>query len=199
MKNIVGIAPAPGGNGYWLVGSDGGVFAFGGAAYEGSLPGLMASTPRTSWASLPAPNGNGYWLVGSDGGGLRLRGAPPTQGSLPADGVHVKTIVGVAPSNPGGNGYWLVGSDGGTFAFGSAPYEGSLPGLTASTSSNVVGIKAPNGNQATGWPAPTAGSSPSGAPRTRVSCPGPGIPHVGTSWARGGLVERCRLVPPRCL
>jgi hypothetical protein len=27
------------------------------------------------------------------------------------------------------NSYWLFGKDGGVFAYGGAPYEGSLPGL----------------------------------------------------------------------
>ena len=37
---IVGIAATPDGNGYWQVASDGGVFNFGDAAYDGSLPGM---------------------------------------------------------------------------------------------------------------------------------------------------------------
>ncbi len=35
----VGIAATPTGNGYWLVGSDGGVFGFGSADFAGSLSG----------------------------------------------------------------------------------------------------------------------------------------------------------------
>jgi hypothetical protein len=31
-------------------------------------------------------------------------------------------------ATPGGGGYWLVASDGGIFAFGDAPFEGSLGG-----------------------------------------------------------------------
>ena len=34
---IVGMAPTHDGQGYWLVASDGGIFAFGDAAFEGSL------------------------------------------------------------------------------------------------------------------------------------------------------------------
>jgi hypothetical protein len=34
------LAPTPGGGGFWLVGSDGSVFSFGDAGYEGSLPGI---------------------------------------------------------------------------------------------------------------------------------------------------------------
>lgn len=38
-----------------------------------------------------------------------------------------------------GSGYWLVGSDGGMFAFGSAPYEGSVPQLGLNVH-DIVGI-----------------------------------------------------------
>ena len=35
-KPIVGMASSPNGSGYWLVASDGGVFAYGNATFEGS-------------------------------------------------------------------------------------------------------------------------------------------------------------------
>src|SRR3954451_16168590 len=35
-RSIVGMAATPSGGGYWLVGSDGGIFAFGDAAFRGS-------------------------------------------------------------------------------------------------------------------------------------------------------------------
>ena len=40
MTNIVSIVPTPDGGGYWLIGADGGVFAFGDATSQGSLPGV---------------------------------------------------------------------------------------------------------------------------------------------------------------
>jgi len=36
-------------------------------------------------------------------------------------------VVGIAPT-PDGDGYWLAAVDGGVFAFGSAPFEGSMAG-----------------------------------------------------------------------
>jgi hypothetical protein len=36
---IVGLAPTPDGQGYWLVGADGGIFALGDAPFIGSLAG----------------------------------------------------------------------------------------------------------------------------------------------------------------
>jgi hypothetical protein len=40
VSDIVSVVPTLDGLGYWMVGSDGGVFAFGDAGYLGSLPGL---------------------------------------------------------------------------------------------------------------------------------------------------------------
>jgi hypothetical protein len=78
-----------------LVGSDGGIFAFGSASYEGSLPGDGVHV-KNIVGIAPAPSGNGYWLVGSDGG-IFAFGSASYEGSLPGDGVHVKNIVGIAP------------------------------------------------------------------------------------------------------
>ncbi|MCP3911892.1 MAG: hypothetical protein GY713_13160, partial [Actinomycetia bacterium] len=51
-----------------MLGSDGGVFAFGDATFAGSLPGL-AITPNAPTQSLVIdPDGTGYWLVAPDGG-----------------------------------------------------------------------------------------------------------------------------------
>ncbi|HEY1653151.1 MAG TPA: IPT/TIG domain-containing protein [Acidimicrobiales bacterium] len=97
----------------------------------------FAGTSATSSADQFTYASSGYTLVGPDGGTFAL-GTAPFLGSLPADGVHVKNIVGIAPASSG-NGYWLVGSDGGIFAFGSASYEGSLPGDGVHVK-NIVGI-----------------------------------------------------------
>jgi len=39
-RPVVSVVPTPVGQGYWLVGSDGGIFSFGDADNLGSLPGL---------------------------------------------------------------------------------------------------------------------------------------------------------------
>ena len=38
-----------------------------------------------------------------------------------------KPVVGIA-ATPNGGGYWEVASDGGIFAFGDAPFDGSMGG-----------------------------------------------------------------------
>jgi NADH dehydrogenase FAD-containing subunit len=60
------MAATPDGKGYWLVASDGGIFAFGDAGFYGSMGGRPLVRPVVGMA---APfGGGGYWLVASDGG-----------------------------------------------------------------------------------------------------------------------------------
>ncbi|MGH2690741.1 MAG: DUF11 domain-containing protein, partial [Actinomycetota bacterium] len=51
---------------YWMVASDGGVFAFGEAPFSGSMGGIKLNKPMVGIAGTPT--GNGYWTVASDGG-----------------------------------------------------------------------------------------------------------------------------------
>jgi hypothetical protein len=114
------MAATPSGNGYWLVASDGGIFAFGDALFYGSTGGTRLNRPIVGMASTPS--GNGYWLVATDGG-IFAFGDASFFGST--GGVKLnKPILGMA-ATPDGNGYWLVASDGGIFTFGDAPFRGS--------------------------------------------------------------------------
>jgi ribosomal protein L24E len=54
------------GKGYWLVASDGGIFAFGDAVFEGSTGNVHLNQPIVGMAATA--DGKGYWLVASDGG-----------------------------------------------------------------------------------------------------------------------------------
>ena len=65
-RPIVGMAATPGGRGYWLVASDGGIFTFGDAGFFGSAGALPLNAPIVGMAATP--DGGGYWLVASDGG-----------------------------------------------------------------------------------------------------------------------------------
>ena len=60
------MAATPDGHGYWLVASDGGIFAFGDAGFYGSTGGITLNRPVVGMAATP--DGHGYWLVASDGG-----------------------------------------------------------------------------------------------------------------------------------
>jgi len=62
----VAIRSTPAGDGYWIVGSDGGVFTFGAAGFFGSLGDVELEAPIVDLE--PTPTGAGYWLLGADGG-----------------------------------------------------------------------------------------------------------------------------------
>ena len=66
-----------------------------------------------------------------------------------------------------GGGYWLVASDGGIFTFGDAAFHGSTGGDPAQPADRRHGRHARRA-AATGWWRPTAGSSPSATPASRV-------------------------------
>jgi len=115
----------PSSGGYWEVGSDGGVFSFGAAAFHGSMGGRTLAAPVVGMA--PTPDGGGYWLVASDGGVFAF-GDASFLGSMGGHALSAP-VIGMAPT-PDGRGYWLAASDGGIFAFGDAPFAGSLGGIT---------------------------------------------------------------------
>jgi hypothetical protein len=127
--------PYPQGLGYWLVASDGGVFAFGDASFFGSMGGHPLSKPMVGMSSTA--DGNGYWLVASDGG-VFAYGDAGFFGSAGGEPL-ARPVVGMAMT-PDGRGYWLAGADGGVFAYGDASFYGSMGGQRLSQP--VVGIAA---------------------------------------------------------
>ncbi len=147
---VVDVAATPSGNGYWMVGADGGIFSFGDAPYYGSAASLPLARPIVAMA--PTPSGHGYWLVASDGGVFAFgdAGFYGSTGGLDLD----QPVVGLEPT-PDGHGYWIVAADGGVFAFGDAGYYGSAVGL--SPGSPIVGL-APAAGGLGYWEAAADGS-----------------------------------------
>jgi hypothetical protein len=119
-----GGAPMPA-RGYWLVGSDGGVFSFGRARFFGSTGSMVLNKPIVATAATPS--GFGYWILASDGGVFSF-GDAGFYGSTGAMTLN-RPIVGMTPT-PTGLGYWLVATDGGIFAFGDAGFYGSTGAMT---------------------------------------------------------------------
>ena len=98
---IVGTAATPDGLGYWVVASDGGIFAFGDAAFKGSTGDIHLNAPVVGMAATPT--GRGYWLVASDGGVFAF-GDAAFKGST--GDIHLNApVVGMAatPTGP-----WLL-------------------------------------------------------------------------------------------
>ncbi|HEX7443640.1 MAG TPA: hypothetical protein VF320_07125, partial [Acidimicrobiales bacterium] len=96
---VVGMAATPGGHGYWEVASDGGVFAFGDAAFYGSMGNKTLNSPIVGMTATPG--GHGYWEVASDGGVFAF-GDAPFLGSAVGQ-VLDAPIVGIAALVPGSN------------------------------------------------------------------------------------------------
>jgi hypothetical protein len=63
---VVGMAVGPATGGYWLVATDGGIFAFGSAPFYGSSGIIKLNRPMIGGADDDATGG--YWLIASDGG-----------------------------------------------------------------------------------------------------------------------------------
>jgi hypothetical protein len=129
------IGPSAVPHGYWLVGSDGGIFTFGSALFHGSTGNLRLQRPVVG--ITPTADEGGYWLVASDGGifsfgDAGFYGSIPGLGLAPSGSSAPKRlnapIVAMVPSFDGG-GYFMVGADGGVFTFGDATYQGSCPGI----------------------------------------------------------------------
>src|SRR4051794_13022188 len=129
-KPVVGGDNTVSNQGYWMVASDGGMFAgFGDSVFYGSLPdpkhlnGKLPNKPIVGM--VRTPTGNGYWMVASDGGVFNF-GDAGFFGSLP-DPQHLNgklpnsPIIGMA-ATPSGNGYWMAAADGGVFTFGDAQF-----------------------------------------------------------------------------
>ncbi len=122
-------------HGYWLVGSDGGIFSFGSAVFHGSMGGTALQRPVVG--IVATADRGGYWLDASDGGVFSF-GDTQFYGSIPGLGLHPAgsglahslnaPIVGMVASHDQG-GYFMVASDGGVFAFGDAHFAGSCPSI----------------------------------------------------------------------
>ena len=107
--------PEPPG-GYWMVASDGGVFAFGDAPFLGSTGCIRLNSPVVGMVDSTDPT-----TVGANS--ACLPGATAAGGS--------------AALQPGG--YLMVAADGGVFSFGNVSFAGSLPGSGISVN-DIVGI-----------------------------------------------------------
>jgi len=108
-----------------VVGSDGGVFAYGGTPYYGSMGGTRLNAPIVGLAPTAPLDWGGYREVASDGGIFSF-GNAVYYGSMGGTRLNAP-IVGMR-ATPDGKGYWLVAADGGIFAFGDAHFFGSMGG-----------------------------------------------------------------------
>jgi putative pyrroloquinoline-quinone binding quinoprotein len=179
----VAMAATPDGGGYWIAGQDGGVFTFGDAPFEGSLPGIGVNVDDIVGMAT-TPDGRGYWLVGADGGVFAF-GDASFYGSATTLSL-AEPIVSMAGTLDGG-GYWLLGADGGVFAFGDASFYGSATGGSGGWAA-ITALPGGGYRLLSGGGGPTFGpGGRSPASGTKVTTGGAGTAHVydGTSDATG--------------
>lgn len=122
----VDVATAPGGRGYWLLDSDGNVYAFAGAPYLGGVP-QVTQVADVPVCLVPTPTGRGYWIVDRRGGicgfGDMWYGGPLAD-YIDVGGAGQAPVVGFAPAGHE-KGYWILDGVGGVFALGDADYLGA--------------------------------------------------------------------------
>jgi hypothetical protein len=103
--------------GYWMVGRDGALYAFGAAAPAPPVSG-------TPVAIAGAPTG-GLWIL-LDDGRVEVRGGAAWYGNVPlaslVAGERVSSIAGL----PGGDGYWVFTTRGRVLPFGAAWFYGDM-------------------------------------------------------------------------
>ncbi len=112
-----------GGDGYWMLGSDGAVYGFGHASDLGN--------PRTALGGVaavdlePTPSGGGYWVVDA-WGGVFLFGDARFFGEIDRSDLGSGEAVTSLSRTPAGDGYWIFTSRGRVVPFGAARSFGDM-------------------------------------------------------------------------
>ncbi|MCA1841896.1 MAG: hypothetical protein LC792_01645 [Actinobacteria bacterium] len=133
-------APAPGRSGYWMVGRDGAVYAFGDARSFGNAP--VGATPAVDLE--PTPSGAGYWIVDETGRVFNLGDASRLGDVDRAQLARDEKITSLS-TTPSGRGYWVFTTRGRVIVFGDARWLGDM--ATARLNGPVLdSIPTPSGN-----------------------------------------------------
>jgi hypothetical protein len=139
--------PGSGRSGYWLLGADGAVYAFGDAASLGDASAALAAASMASAGTgAPAvkavdlestPSGRGYWALDSrgrvhpfgDAGHFGDAGPFGESGPLGESGPFGEGPASLS-ATPSGAGYWIFTNRGRALAFGDARSLGDMTGTT---------------------------------------------------------------------
>jgi hypothetical protein len=114
------------GSGYWMLGGDGAVYAFGRAGHAGNA----AAAGGVRFIDLePTPSGAGY-LVVDERGRVQARGDAVHRGDVDVSRLAPEERPTSLSITPSGHGYWVFTTTGRVFSFGDAPSLGDLTGLT---------------------------------------------------------------------
>lgn len=120
---VVGIARSVAGHGYYLVGADGGVFAFGDAHFRGSCVGDPACN-APAVALVADATGQGYWLLLANAKMVPFGDAAAIgDGDCQHQAAESNLTATAAARTLDGRGYWVVLQNGTTCAEGDALTE----------------------------------------------------------------------------
>ena len=111
--------PAAPAAGYWMVGSDGAVYAFGSARGFGNAP------TSTAVDLEPTRSGRGYWIV-DEAGRVFAFGEAGNHGSVDRSRLAAGEKATSLSATPSGSGYWVFTSRGRVLPFGDAPFLGDM-------------------------------------------------------------------------
>ncbi|MGH8994282.1 MAG: NHL repeat-containing protein [Acidimicrobiia bacterium] len=116
--------PAPRRSGYWMLASDGRMFAFGDARSLGDASTQLP--PETKAVHVePTPTGDGYWILGNRGDVFAF-GDALALGGAPGSGLKKGEKVTSLSATPSGRGYWIFTNRGRVVAVGDATHYGDV-------------------------------------------------------------------------
>ena len=110
-------------SGYWMIGSDGTVYAFGKAAHLGNAKPFLGSAKAVDIE--PTPSGNGYWILDS-AGRIFAFGDAKHHGTATSTALAAGETVTSLSGTPTGNGYWIFTTRGRVLAIGDAAHFGDM-------------------------------------------------------------------------
>jgi len=124
--------PVPAGkSGYWMLGNDGKVYAFGDAKplNFGDASGRIPAGAKAVHIE-PTPDAQGYWINDDRGGVYAFGDANSGLGGVDPSALQGGEKVTSLSSTPSGQGYWIFTSKGRVFAKGDAKFFGDLAAVT---------------------------------------------------------------------
>ncbi len=136
---IVGMVPSSDGGGYFMVSSDGGVFAFGDAHFAGSCLDI-GGCQGSAVSVIPDASGHGYWVTTSTGNVYAFGDAP----YYGAPGIQSSPVTS-AVRTPDGGGYWILLANGTVYNYGDAEYLGGASGFGGINPADAVFATADGG------------------------------------------------------
>ncbi len=114
-------------SGYWMLGSDGKVYAYGQAAHLGDPSAVLPADVKVVHLE-PTPSGNGYWILDSRGG-VYAFGDASAPGSVVVSQLKPGEKVTSLSATPSAKGYWVFTNRGRAMAFGDATPFGDMSGI----------------------------------------------------------------------